>query len=290
MTTTRQDGAFAFHAIRAGEYMLTARCVRYSEHRQRIEVRDANVEMEISLAEMPVKTSEITVTASRSLRGVENSAAAVEVIAYREIENTRPRYLGDLLSERVGLSIIDDHGTGIQVQGLDPQYTLILIDGNPVIGRTAGTVDLDRIMMDNVEKVEIVRGPTSSLYGSDALAGVINVITRVPDTAFRGVARAGYGTLASCSEAIVEPPARDPLPTTTVRDFPADTGKTGHYTFFPMSDSSIVPLADSATGKWDIGFNSTAIITNSGASGTEPSRYYTFKYFYQADGSRALTN
>ena len=72
-------------------------------------------------------------------------------------------------------------GNGIQMQGLDPAYTLILIDGEPLTGRNAGIINLGRIAIGNIKQVEIMRGPATSLYGSDALAGVINIITKEPE-------------------------------------------------------------------------------------------------------------
>ena len=79
------------------------------------------------------------------------------------------------------LTIPDFGGVeGIQVQGLDASYTLILIDGLPLVGRSAGTLDLSRISVGNIDRIEIVKGASSSLYGSEALAGVINIITKKP--------------------------------------------------------------------------------------------------------------
>ncbi|MBT8261116.1 MAG: TonB-dependent receptor, partial [Bacteroidia bacterium] len=69
---------------------------------------------------------------------------------------------------------------GVQIQGLDPQYTLILIDGVPLVGRSAGTLDLSRLTVGNIKQIEIVKGASSSLYGSEALGGVINIITDLP--------------------------------------------------------------------------------------------------------------
>ena len=75
------------------------------------------------------------------------------------------------------LTITSGFGTGIQLQGLNPDYTIILINGEPLVGRTAGVLDLNRIALGNIKKIEIVKGPSSSLYGSEAMAGVINIIT-----------------------------------------------------------------------------------------------------------------
>ena len=73
-----------------------------------------------------------------------------------------------------------------QMQGLDSDYTLILVDGVPLVGRTAGTLDLSRITVGNIKQIEIVKGASSSLYGSEALAGVINIITENPKQGFKG--------------------------------------------------------------------------------------------------------
>ena len=75
------------------------------------------------------------------------------------------------------------------MQGLNPDYTLILVDGEPLVGRTSGVLDLNRLTVGNVKKIEIVKGPSSSLYGSEALAGVINIIT---EKGFQDKIVAGY--------------------------------------------------------------------------------------------------
>ncbi|RYY10288.1 MAG: TonB-dependent receptor, partial [Cytophagaceae bacterium] len=100
----------------------------------------------------------------------------------------------DVLREQTGLSLVADHGQGIQLQGLNSEYTLILVDGEPLIGRTAGTLDLTRVAVGNIERVEVVKGPASALWGSDALAGVVNIITQKPQPGLHGSLRARYGS------------------------------------------------------------------------------------------------
>ena len=68
-------------------------------------------------------------------------------------------------------------GEGIQIQGLDSEYILILVDGLPLIGRQSGTLDLNRIAIGNIDQIEIIKGSSSSLYGSEALGGVVNLIS-----------------------------------------------------------------------------------------------------------------
>jgi outer membrane receptor for ferrienterochelin and colicins len=119
----------------------------------------------------------MVITATRTRRDIEDVSIPVTVVSNEEIESSGSTRLSDILLEQTGLNIISDHGTGLQMQGFDPDYTLIMIDGQPVIGRSAGTLNLDRLSVGDVKQIEIVKGPSSALWGSDALAGVINIIT-----------------------------------------------------------------------------------------------------------------
>jgi outer membrane receptor for ferrienterochelin and colicins len=125
----------------------------------------------------------VVVTATRTEQSLDNLTVPASVLTQADVESRGRVRLSDLLQEETTFQFDYSHGTGVQIQGLDPEYTLVLIDGEPMIGRTAGTLDLDRVSVSNVERVEVVRGPSSSLYGSEALAGVINVITGEPQQA-----------------------------------------------------------------------------------------------------------
>ncbi|WP_160713431.1 TonB-dependent receptor plug domain-containing protein [Chitinophaga solisilvae] len=120
---------------------------------------------------------EVVVTATRNEQLVNKVPIPVTIIKKAQIQSMGAVLLQQVLAEQTGLFITSNHGTGIQMQGLEAEYTLILLDGEPLIGRTAGTLDLSRIVVSNIERIEIIKGPVSSLYGSDALAGVINIIT-----------------------------------------------------------------------------------------------------------------
>ncbi|NLR61388.1 TonB-dependent receptor [Chitinophaga polysaccharea] len=120
---------------------------------------------------------EIVVTATRNEQLLSRVPVQVKVITKQQIQAMGAVLLQQVLAEQTGLFITSNHGTGVQMQGLEAEYTLILLDGEPLIGRTAGTFDLSRVVVSNIERIEIIKGPVSSLYGSDALAGVINIIT-----------------------------------------------------------------------------------------------------------------
>lgn len=134
-----------------------------------------------------VEMDDVVVSATRSARVLEDVPVPVTVMTGDEIQARGSMRLADILSEQLGLIVSTGlGGDGLQVQGFDSDYTLILIDGEPVVGRTGGTLDLNRLAVTGVERVEIVRGPLSARYGSDALAGVVNIITRRPGYGVRG--------------------------------------------------------------------------------------------------------
>ena len=126
---------------------------------------------------MALYSDTIFVTANKSARQIKNLAVPVSIINAKYISQTGSLRLADVLKEQNGISMTSGFGAGVQLQGLNPDYTIILIDGEPLIGRTAGVLDLNRIAVGNVKKIEIVKGPSSSLYGSEAMAGVINIFT-----------------------------------------------------------------------------------------------------------------
>lgn len=119
----------------------------------------------------------IFITANKSERQVKGITVPISIINAKTILQSGYNRLGDALREQTGITLTSGFGAGVQLQGLNPDYTIILIDGEPLIGRTAGVLDLNRIAVGNIKKIEIVKGPSSSLYGSEAMAGVINIIT-----------------------------------------------------------------------------------------------------------------
>ncbi|EMS30849.1 TonB-dependent receptor [Mariniradius saccharolyticus AK6] len=135
-------------------------------------------EKEIILQEKSGILHEVVVSATRTERSVEQLPMPVTVLDTEKITQTGGIRLSEVLREQTGIQITSDHGSGIQMQGLDSDYILILLDGEPMIGRTAGTFDLDRISVSNIERIEILRGPSSAIYGSEAMGGVINIITK----------------------------------------------------------------------------------------------------------------
>ena len=139
---------------------------------------------------------EVIISGTKTIRMVSSLPLNASVINKGDIEKTNATRLSDVINEELGLITVSDFGgaEGIQMQGLDSEYTLVLIDNQPLIGRLAGTLDLNRVSVGNIKQIEIVRGPSSSLYGNNAFAGVINIITDEPKKGFNGYVSSSYET------------------------------------------------------------------------------------------------
>lgn len=133
----------------------------------------------LSTANRVHEIDEVVVSATRQEQKIKDLPIQVQVISKKEIDQINTVRLSELLNEQTGLVTVPDFGgEGIQMQGFDSEYTLIMVDGVPLVGRTTGTLDLNRIAIGNVERVEMMKGASSSLYGNEALGGIINIITR----------------------------------------------------------------------------------------------------------------
>lgn len=132
----------------------------------------------------PQTLDEVVITATRTLRQLSSLPLPVTLISKAQVEQTGVARLDEILGEQTGIVVTPDAtiggGAGVQIQGVGADYVLILIDGVPVVGRSGGNLDLSRLAVGNIEQVEVVKGPSSSLYGSEALGGVINIITKKP--------------------------------------------------------------------------------------------------------------
>jgi outer membrane receptor for ferrienterochelin and colicins len=136
------------------------------------------------------------VTGSRTERRREDAVVPTEVITRTQIEQIGARDLGQLLQQHPGVEMVyTNRGVGVRLQGMDPEYVLILVDGQRIAGRSGTITDVSRFSLREVERVEIIKGPAAAVYGADAMGGVINVITRGPQKAFEGAIRGMFGTL-----------------------------------------------------------------------------------------------
>lgn len=126
------------------------------------------------------KIKEVMISATKTSQTINQLPVPVVIISEKEISAFSANKLYDIITTQTGIiSVPTRTGTqGLQMQGLDAAYTTILINGFPIIGRSFGALDLNRISTSNIQTIEIVKGASSSLYGSNALGGIINLISK----------------------------------------------------------------------------------------------------------------
>lgn len=141
---------------------------------------------------------QVVVTASRTARTQDQTLAAITVIDRDDIERLQPGSLPDLLRGTPGVSLSNNGGPGkatsLFLRGTESDHVLVLVDGIRIGSATSGGAALQDIPIEQIERIEIVRGPFSSLYGSEALGGVIQIFTRRPRSAFAPTFSFGVGS------------------------------------------------------------------------------------------------
>jgi len=141
--------------------------------------------VEISLQPTVLNMDEVVVTGQYTPEKADKSIYKVSVINSRQIELKAAVNMADLLKDQVSMNVRQSGvlGTSLNIQGLSGENVKFLMDGVPMIGRMNGNFDLNQINLNNVDHVEVIEGPMSVIYGSNALAGVVNIITKENKTA-----------------------------------------------------------------------------------------------------------
>ena len=144
-----------------------------------------------------ITMDEVVVTATRSEEKIREIPAKVEVVSQEDIELTSAETLTEQLKKNTAIDVVEYPGAlaGIGIRGFRPEFSgitkhsLVLING-----RSAGSTNLANILSDNIERIEVLKGPASSLYGGEAMGGVVNIITKKNTGPLTGMAEIGVGS------------------------------------------------------------------------------------------------
>jgi vitamin B12 transporter len=141
---------------------------------------------------------QVTVTATRTQVALQDSLVPVQVISREEIDRSQASSLTDLLAGRAGIGFSNQGGPGknttLNIRGTESDQVLVLLDGVRIGSASAGLAAFQDLPVAQIERIEIVRGPRSSLYGSEAIGGVIQIFTRTGGQGLTTHAQAGFGS------------------------------------------------------------------------------------------------
>tara|TARA_B110000438_G_C15811740_1_gene649962 strand:+ start:618 stop:2750 length:2133 start_codon:yes stop_codon:yes gene_type:complete len=176
-TITDNQGKFAFALEGQKSAKLVFSHIAFDSY---YEIFDSNQnELIITMRETLIQMNDVVVTSTRNGYLLRDVPIATEVIGKKEINESGATTVSDLLEQRAGVSTSTnvDGGAIFNMLGLDSRYILILKNGQPITGQFNNRVDLNHISTNNLKKIEITKGPGSAIYGTDAMGGVINIIT-----------------------------------------------------------------------------------------------------------------
>jgi len=183
--TTDATGHFLLKNVPVGEHTLVATFLGYERVEQTVTVPPLKtIEIEIVLIPQALELSGVVITGSRNETNRRESSTIVNVLSSKTIESIASVSVGDVLNFQPGLrvemSCLNCGAPELRINGLSGQYSQILLDSRPIFSSLAGVYGLEQLPAGMIERVEVIRGGGSALFGSSAIGGVVNIITKEP--------------------------------------------------------------------------------------------------------------
>jgi outer membrane receptor for ferrienterochelin and colicins len=203
---TNDSGAYSFPSVAPGEYVLTVSASGLASATRSVQIKSGGESptADVTLAVATVAQDVTVVSASRVEELQQDSPLPIDVVTQQRMQRTGFENVADVLSELPGVVTRNNASysgsSQEQIDGVASQDVLVLQDGLPLAGArgiNSGIIDLDQQNIGRLDRVEVVRGAASSLYGTDAIGGVINLITHEPTHRFEGGLRLSGGTLGA---------------------------------------------------------------------------------------------
>ena len=174
--TTNDKGEFSLVGVPDGKYAMRISRMDYAS--ETLSVNKSMQNILVRLNESTVNLDQVVVTGTGTHHKLKDSPVPVQVISQKEIQQVNASGVEDVLLKLVPSISFQSTSmsNNIYMNGLSGKYVLVLINGRKVAGDVSGNVDFSRVNIANVKRIEILNGAASALYGSDAIAGVINII------------------------------------------------------------------------------------------------------------------
>ena len=185
-SVTTSSGKAHLHDIPYGTYTIIASYIGYELVSQEITLSSdsPNLNLEFSLTEQTMDLDEIVISGTKTYKRQTDSPVIVNVLSSKTLDNVQACNLSEGLKFQPGLRVENDcqtcNYTQLRMNGLAGGYSQILINGRPIFSPLTGLYGMEQLPVNMIERIEVVRGGGSSLYGSSAIGGTVNVITKTP--------------------------------------------------------------------------------------------------------------
>ena len=179
-TVTDKKGFYKINKIIPGKYILRVSFVGFETSEQTVDIQNADTHIDFYLKESNIDLNEVVVTGTKSEKTLKYVPVLTQVISARKMLELGITNVTDALQTMVPGINVSHQGTLVTVtlQGMDAKYVLFLIDGERIAGEVDGDIDYSMLNLQNIDHIEIIKGASSSLYGSNAIGGGINIITK----------------------------------------------------------------------------------------------------------------
>lgn len=202
-TVSDENGRFIFENLQPGNYLVQITFVGYKTLIQKVSLKDKEIiVLQLNLKPFNYTAEEVVITATKTENYIQDIPTRINLITPRQIEALPALSADELLSAVPGINLnrsfgIFSHTTAVTMRGLNGQEqgrVLVMLDGIPTNKSDGGSVNWNMFNSDQIERIEVVKGPGSSLYGGNAMGGAINIISKKPTQLIEGKVSANYGT------------------------------------------------------------------------------------------------
>lgn len=185
-TTTDVTGHYMLVNLPVGEYVLVAQVLGYKKQAKKVKLeKGKSIEENFDLEEEVISLDDVVITGTKTFKRQTDSPVIVNVLDSKTMNMIQVNTLAEGLVFQPGLRLETDcqtcNYTQLRMNGLGGAYSQILVNSRPVFSPLTGLYGLEQIPSNMIERIEVVRGGGSALYGSSAIGGTVNVITRIPD-------------------------------------------------------------------------------------------------------------
>jgi outer membrane receptor for ferrienterochelin and colicins len=182
------EGYYSINTVKPGIYVVRVSLLGYETLEKSVIVHEGNNTEDFILRESNINLNEVVVTGTKSEKMLKNVPVLTQVIYGRQMLDLGITTVTGALQSMVPGIDVSQFGTrtSITLQGMDSKYVLFLVDGERIAGEVNGDIDYSMLNMENIDRIEIIKGASSSLYGSNAIGGVINIITKRITRSFEG--------------------------------------------------------------------------------------------------------
>jgi outer membrane receptor for ferrienterochelin and colicins len=179
-TVSDKEGFYKISRIKPGTYSIRVSYLGYETQEETISINKNNNNADFSMNESSIDLNEVVVTGTKSEKTLKNVPVITQVISAGKMLDLGITNVTDALQNMVPGLNMSQFGTraSITMQGMDSKYVLFLIDGERIAGEINGDIDYSMLNLENIERIEVIKGASSSLYGSNAIGGVVNIITK----------------------------------------------------------------------------------------------------------------